>query len=301
MIWKKDVLMKHEQLVVLDAIVTTGTFRGASEHLNKSQSAVSTTIRLLEEEVNFQLFDRAAYRPVLTREGEVFYREALRVLHQMRNLQVTAGRLRAHEEAELRLALSSTVPLQPILDALVDVGARYPATHIRLATESMGGPVARLMEGNADIAIASLSGVAPDLVDTQPVADITIRPLGSAAFVAQLGSGFVPRSTIQNYVQIVVAGTGGQKFDQSRDLIEGGKKWTVSDFDAKKQAILAGLGWGGMPDHLTRAERAKGTLVPMDVEGFPTRQTVLHAIRRRDTAQGVVANAFWDNLTGITA
>ena len=40
--------MKHDQLLALEAIVSTGTFRGAAERLHKSQSAVSHTIRQLE-------------------------------------------------------------------------------------------------------------------------------------------------------------------------------------------------------------------------------------------------------------
>ena len=51
--------MKHDQLVALEAIVSTGTFRGAAERLNKSQSAISHTIRQLEEELELELFSPA--------------------------------------------------------------------------------------------------------------------------------------------------------------------------------------------------------------------------------------------------
>ncbi len=291
--------MKLEQLVALDAIVSTGTFRGAAEQLNKSQSAISNAIRLLEEELDIQMFSRAAYRPSLTPEGDVFYRQALRVLQQMRELKKTAGRLSAHEEAELRLAVSSTLPLHPILAALKDIGQVYPATHIRVATESMGGPVARLMEGQADIAIASLADVALDKVDTHPVAEVTIRPLATPDFAAELGTQAMTPASLQGRVQVVVAGTGGQQFDQSRDLLAGGNKWTVSDFASKKEVILSGLGWGGLPDHLTVDERKTGRLVPLSVNSFPPRHTVLHAIRRKDVVSGIVANTLWDKLTGL--
>ncbi len=288
--------MKHDQLTALDAIVVTGTFRGAAERLNKSQSAVSNAIRLLEEELNFQIFSRAAYRPTLTPEGEVYYREALTVLLQMRELQRTAGRLRAREEAELRLAISNTLPLDRVLDALSDIAARYPATQIRVATESMGGPIARLMEGSADIAIAGLADVSFDRVDTHAVAEVTIRPMASPEFAKKIGTDVASQATLRGHVQVVIAGTGGQQFDQSRDLLEGGRKWTVTDFAAKKSVILSGLGWGGLPDHLTIEERRAGRLVPLSVEGFSPRHTVLHMMRRRDETSGVVAHALWDWL-----
>ncbi|MFU1682300.1 LysR family transcriptional regulator [Phaeobacter piscinae] len=64
--------MKHDQLIALDAIVSTGTFRGAAERLHKSQSAISHTIRQLEDQLELELFSREAYRPVLTPAGKYF-------------------------------------------------------------------------------------------------------------------------------------------------------------------------------------------------------------------------------------
>jgi DNA-binding transcriptional LysR family regulator len=183
--------MKQDQLVALEAIVITGTFRGAAVRLNKSQSAVSHAIRVLEAELQVTLFSRDAYRPALTPEGEIFYREASRVLRQMRELGTTAARLRAREEAELRLAVTATLPLAPLLGALADLSRRHPATHIRLATETMGGPIARLMEGKADIAIATLDGVPLAEVEAKPIAEVTIRPVASPALAAAFGAAAI--------------------------------------------------------------------------------------------------------------
>ena len=124
--------MKHDQLLVFEAIVTTGTFRSAAVRLNKSQSAISHAIRQLEEELELTLFSRDNYRPKLTAQGEIFFRDAARVLAQMRALSATAARLRAHEEAELRLAVTATLPLDPLLGILDGISRQYPATHIRL-------------------------------------------------------------------------------------------------------------------------------------------------------------------------
>ena len=77
-------MMTYEQLVVLHAIVTEGTFRGAAERLNKSQSAVSHMLKKLETEVEIILLSREEYRPTLTPEGKVFYRQATRVMQQMK-------------------------------------------------------------------------------------------------------------------------------------------------------------------------------------------------------------------------
>ena len=67
----------------------------------------------------------------------------------------------------------------------------------------------------------------------------------------------------------------------------------VSDFEAKKSIIKAGLGWGGIPEHMIRDELASGALVPLRVDGFPPRHTEIFAIRRRDKPMGKVMTAIW--------
>ncbi|UTS81668.1 LysR family transcriptional regulator [Phaeobacter piscinae] len=291
--------MKHDQLIALDAIVSTGTFRGAAERLHKSQSAISHTIRQLEDQLELELFSREAYRPVLTPAGEVFYREASRVLRQMQGLRTTAARLRAREEPELTIAVSATMDLDLLLPPLAETGRRYPATHLRLRMEMMGGPIARLLEGKADIAVASLDGVPLDTVEAAPVGEVTIRPVASPDLDLPATCRALAASEVQGHVQVVTADSGGAAHEQSRDLLAGGLKWTVSDLAAKKKVILAGLGWGGLPDHMTDQERRSGVLLPLNLEGFPLRRTPLFKMRRRDQAIGVVAEELWNRIGAL--
>ena len=106
---------------------------------------------------------------------------------------------------------------------------------------------------------------------------------------------------MQAYVQVVVSGTGGQDFEQSRDLLTGGQRWTVTDFETKKSVIKAGLGWGGIPEHLMVNELSAGELIPLNVEGFPPRHTEMFAIRRRDQAMGKVVSDIWSALQDLNS
>lgn len=288
--------MTLDQLLSMDAIVATGTFRGASERVNKAQSAISHQIRKLEEELQFRLFSRDSYRPTLTSEGEVFYREAVRVLDQVRALKSTAHGLRSSQEPVVRIAMTATMSISPFLKLFGEIGDRYPSTQIRVAAEMMGGPLARLMGGEADLTLAGLQGVPLDEVETVPVGSVTIRPVAHRDFPASRLSGVRTRQQMQSYTQVVVSGTGGEEFDQSRDVLAGGRRWTVSDFETKKAAIMAGLGWGGMPVHMTEAEIASGELVSLSVESFPPRHTEIFAIRSRDQTMGRVMSEIWEAL-----
>ena len=166
--------MTYEQLVTLHAIVTEGTFRGAAEKLNKSQSAVSNMLKKLETEIQIELVSREEYRPKLTPAGDVFYRQATRVMQQMQQLGSVAKSLVSAQEAEVVITITATQPLKPVLDIVGAVKSEYPATHIRLSRESMGGPIEALLNNDADIVIASMDGVPVDQIDALTIASVTI-------------------------------------------------------------------------------------------------------------------------------
>lgn len=288
--------MNLEQLIAVDAVVSTGTFRGAADRLNKAQSAISHQVRKLEDELGFAIFSREDYRPRLSSEGEVFLREATRVLDQFHKLQATAQELRSTQEPLVRIALTATMSLEPILKTLGEIGDKFPNTHIAVATEMMGGPLARLMKGEADLIIAGLEGVDIDHVETTPVGSVVIRPVAHRSFDGAARSGMRSRMEMQSYVQVIVSGTGGPDFDQSRDVLAGGRRWIVSDFATKKSVIMNGHGWGGLPEHMITEELKSGELVALNIEGFRPRHTEVFAIRRRDQTMGRVLGEIWRAL-----
>lgn len=76
----------------------------------------------------------------------------------------------------------------------------------------------------------------------------------------------------------------------------GGLRWTVSDFATKKEILLSNMGWGGIPEHMIEKELDQGKLVRLNVEGYAPVQVAHYAMRRRDVAIGIVAQAIWDQL-----
>lgn len=292
--------MTYEQLIVLHAIVTEGTFRGAGEKLNKSQSAISHMLKKLETEIDIVLLSREAYRPTLTPAGEVFYRQATRVMQQMQQLGSTAKNLSAKQEAEVFLAVTATYPLKPLLEIIGTVTAEYPTTHIKLSGESMGGSLERLLRNDADIIIATMDEVPVDQVEAIPFAEVTILPVAHPDFEPAQGSHMKTISEMQSYTQIVVGDSSSGAFTQSRDLLPGGLRWTVSDFAAKKEILLAKLGWGGIPTHMIKDDLNHGKLVPLNIEGYPPRQSQLFQIRKRDKEVGIVAQSIWERLMSVS-
>jgi DNA-binding transcriptional LysR family regulator len=71
------------------------------------------------------------------------------------------------------------------------------------------------------------------------------------------------------------------------------RRWYVSDFAAKKEVLMNGMGWGGLPEHLVKKELESGELVRLYISGFDIRHSQLYLIRRTDKPIGIVAQAIW--------
>ncbi|MGZ5048931.1 MAG: LysR family transcriptional regulator, partial [Usitatibacter sp.] len=69
-----------ESLQVLDAIDRRGSFAGAAEDLHRVPSAITYSVRQLEDGLGIELFDRSGHRAVLTDAGRELLAEGRRLL-----------------------------------------------------------------------------------------------------------------------------------------------------------------------------------------------------------------------------
>lgn len=287
--------MTYEQLRVLQAVVQTGTFRAAAVQVHKSQPAVSSLIRNLENELGFEVFSREGYRPELTAAGAAFYEQAVVALRSMGDLRALAARLCGNEEAEVRIAVNQVYPLASILGTLLEIDNAYPATRLTVTTESVAGAMDRLVQDETDIALTTDMGLMPDRMEARPFDTVRVIP------VARPDYGPATRAhnsidDVRGSVQVVVADSSIAGPKQSLDVIPGARHWTVTDVAAKKDIIMAGMGWGGLPEHIVAGELAEGRLVRVHVDGFAVRTSQLYLVRRTDRQRGIVADALWSAL-----
>jgi len=290
--------MTYEQLRVLRAVVQTGTFRAAAVRVHKSQPAVSSLIKNLEAELGFELLSRESYRPALTAQGAAFYEQAVVALRSMDELRALAARLTGDEETEVRIAVNQVYPLVSILETLREIDHMYPATRLTVTTESVAGAMDRLTRDETDIALTTDMGLMPDCMEAQPFDTVRVIPVARPDY----GPARRPHNSaddVRGDVQVIVADSSIAGPKQSLDVVPGARHWTVTNVAAKKDIIMAGMGWGGLPEYWIASELAEGHLVPVHVEGFPTRTSQLYLIRRSDRPRGIVADALWCALYRI--
>lgn len=284
-----------EAIAVIDAIARRGSFAAAAAELGKVPSALTYTVRRIEESLDVLLFDRRGKRAQLTPAG-------LELLTQGRLLlqaaDALAGRVRAVAggwEVELRLAIDATLSFDRIRPMLDDFYRLQAPTRLRIGHEVLDGGWDALLWGRADLVIGVVADSPAEVLSSGRFA---VRPLGELAFVwcvaphhplAQVPEP-IPASALIQHRAVAISSTAVHLAPASAGLLSGQDLLTVASLEQKIAVQVAGLGCGWVPEPFARPWLATGKLVSRQVEE-PRPAALLRYAWRKD-AQGK-ALAWW--------
>ena len=144
-----------EALEVIDAIDRKGSFAAAAESLYRVPSALTYTIRKLEDDLGITLFDRSGHRAALTEAGAELLKEGRYLLDAAQALECRVRRVATGVETDITLAVSDLFNFKPILDLLEAFYAQGLGTRVKLLREVYGGSWDVLQSNRADISIGA--------------------------------------------------------------------------------------------------------------------------------------------------
>lgn len=281
-----------EQIRVFVAVAEGRSFSSVARDLRRAQSAVSTAIALLEEDLGVALFDRSSGRqPKLTLEGAALLEEAREVLRQCQRLEGRAQGLSRGEEARLRLAQDEAMPYQPVLASLEALGAAFPLLEVQLASSAQGDVARKLLERRADLGLLFHHEHMPDALERQRLGTIEMVTVCGAAH-ALATSGYADRRELVRHRQILMAPQdshypGGEQL--------GPQVWRADSFYVMAELVMRGLGWAWLPRHVAQYPAYQGHLVELRSDWTPP-SLVVELVCRRDEALGPAALWLADQL-----
>ncbi|OTG64736.1 LysR family transcriptional regulator [Acinetobacter silvestris] len=140
-----------KQFNYLIKIIEDGSFTAAFEKLFIVQFALSRQIKLLEEEIDFQIFDRTKKRIKLTSAGEVFYQKIKNNLYNMAEIIEFSQNIAKGADQIIKIAHSSSIVMNmDKIEALKSVSSTYQV-NFEINTLSFEQQVMALLKGEIDI------------------------------------------------------------------------------------------------------------------------------------------------------
>lgn len=136
-----------ESLEVLDAIARKGSFAAAAESLFRVPSALTYTVRKLEEDLGVSLFNRSGHRAELTEAGAELLREGRHLLIAASELENRVKRVASGIETELTIAVSDLFNIAAIYPILNQFYEQNFGTRLRILREVYGGSWDALISG----------------------------------------------------------------------------------------------------------------------------------------------------------
>lgn len=284
--------MELSQLEVFLMVAREGRFSRAAEKLFRTQSAVSQTIRKLEDELGEPLFDRSSHEGVLTDAGRVLREYAEKLLNLRGDAQEALLELREVQKGKLVIAANEFTALY-LLPVLAEFRRLHPMIRI-MVQRSLGSHIPDdLMRHAVELGVLSYDPQEPQLRSfvvyldelalvvppTHPLASerqVSIRQLGAESFVAHIVSSPYRDKVIQAFKRY--------KTPLHMDI-------ELPTLQAIKRFVAMGNGVAFVPEISVENEIARGELVRIPVRELRL-QRKLRLVYRKEASLSHAARAF---------
>jgi DNA-binding transcriptional LysR family regulator len=262
------------------------SFTGAAKRLNISQSAVSEQVKLLEEEIGFELFHRTSRGIESTDRGRTFLYESEQVMGDLLSLTDTARRLRGALSDTLMIGMGSGMAQIFIPRMFADLKRDLPGVRLEIMTAPTKNIFNELHEERIDAGIAIESN--PDrlpaglIFDRLVDAEMALITHPKHALARSKQPIDIGRLVAEPFIMSeLTVGYGQVVFSLFTDLgIRPNILAVVDNIETMKMIVQAGGGIAIVPRACAENEVALGLLKALAIA--PARNVSFSLFRRRE-------------------
>lgn len=155
--------MKLQQLRYICEVARRGlNVTTAADRLFTAQSGISTQIRLLEEELNVQIFERHGKRLTgITQAGEDILEMAERILTETENIRQVAQQLNDDSKGTLSIATTHTQAYHALPSVIAKFSEQFPDVKLRIHQGDTRQINEMLLTRTADVAVTTATKEMP--------------------------------------------------------------------------------------------------------------------------------------------
>ena len=284
-----------QQLLALEAVTTQGSFQAGADVLNRTHPSVITSLKKLEDELGFSLFDRSGYRTVLTEQGRLFYERSKRVLDEVHSLEDYTDTIKKGDAAELNVVIGDVTPLASPLTILRGFDQQFPNARLNLFFANLSGPNERLLAGDVDFIIHHIDKADPRY-EYRDFCKVPIVPVVARGFLKSPSINDLRYSDLKAYTQCIIRDTSSNNADKGYFIMPDSPRITVGDQYTKKEVIVQGMAWGHMPLFMIENELQSGQLISIKGKYIQGVTIEIVIARLRDTQRGELAENLWQKF-----
>ena len=205
------------QLRAFDEVARQGAFAPAARELCITQSALSESIRQLEDAVGTRLFDRTTRTVGLTAAGQAFVLDVRQAFETLDQGFQHLGDLAALRRGKVRIAAAPSVLAVLLLPVLPALRAQHPGIEIDLIEDSAEGIALRVQAGSVDFGVGAAHPAGREVLAQPLVSDamgLVARPGEPLLQATQLAAAdvahlpFVGMTTDTAISQLLAAAPG---------------------------------------------------------------------------------------------
>lgn len=281
-----------EALEMMDTIERTGSFAAAARELGKVPSALTYSVRQLEDALDVLLFDRRSRQARLTAAGQELLSEGRRLLGQMDAVANRVQRVASGWETHFTIAVDGVISHAPLFDLVQAFHELAPPTRLKLRQEVLTGTWETLDTGHADLALGVSAARAGNEVHLDVLGDIefvfVVAPFHPLAAAREP----ITAAQLSPHRIVAVADTTRRPDSMTIGILPGQDVLTLATMAHKQEALRRGLGCGFLPRYMVEGDVAAGRLVLKEVAQPPRVNTVHYAWRQSGPQPGK-ALAWW--------
>src|SRR5438876_733946 len=284
--------MDLSQLEVFLAVAREGRFSRAAEKLYRTQSAVSQSIRKLEDEIGEPLFDRSSRDGLLTDAGRVLQEYAERLLNLRENAREALVELRELQKGKLVVAANEFTALY-LLRVLAEFQRLHPAIRI-VVQRSLGSQIPDdILRHNCEFGVLTYDPQDAELASAVVYSDELIFVVPPQPPLARESSVSIRQLGAESFVAHIVSSPYREKVIQAFNKYKTPLHMAVElpTLQAIKRFVAMGNGVAFLPEISVEDELARGELIRI-----PVRELRLHRklrlVYRKSASLSHAARAF---------
>jgi LysR family transcriptional regulator, low CO2-responsive transcriptional regulator len=148
--------MDFDQLETFLEVARHASFSRAAEKRFRTQPAISSQIRAIEEEVGAKLFDRSGGKVSLTAAGKAFRRYVEETLDARKAMMVSLAEMERVPRGEIIVGANEGTCLHILPYVFAEFKAQYPDVSVNIKRADYAGILESVIDNSVDFGVVSL-------------------------------------------------------------------------------------------------------------------------------------------------